>query len=72
MKLKLHKENLKIHFIDSLHQLRFQTKASILIVDLKVCLIEDLKEYKSNDPDNEGEILSLATYSNRESVAAIA
>jgi hypothetical protein len=58
----------EIHFIDSLHQQRFQTKTSILIVDLKVCLIEDLKEYKSNDPGNDGEILSLATYSNRESV----
>jgi hypothetical protein len=58
----------EIHFIDSLHQQRFQTKTSILIVDLKVCLIEDLKEYKSNDPGNDWKILSLATYSNRESV----
>ncbi|HJT49647.1 MAG TPA: hypothetical protein VJ729_15805 [Nitrososphaeraceae archaeon] len=58
----------EIHFIDSLQQQRFQTKASVLIVDLKVCLIEDLNEYKSNDPGNVWKILSLATYSNRESV----
>jgi two-component system sensor histidine kinase VicK len=57
----------EIHFIDRLQQQRFQTKASILVVDSKVCLIEDIKEYKSNDPGNE-EMPSLAMYSNRESV----
>jgi hypothetical protein len=57
----------EIHFIDRLQQQRFQTKASILVVDSKVCLIEDIEEYKSNDRGNE-EMPSLAMYSNRESV----
>jgi hypothetical protein len=58
----------QIHFVDRLQHQHFQTKASILVVDSKICLIEDLKEYKSNDPGDDGQILSLATYSNRESV----
>ena len=66
-KLEVAEGKFEIHFIDRLQQQRFQTKASILVVDSKVCLIEDLKEYKSNDPGNE-EMPSLATYSNRESV----
>jgi two-component system, OmpR family, sensor histidine kinase VicK len=66
-KLKAAEGKFEIHFIDRIQQQRFQTKASILVVDSKVCLIEDLREYKSNHPGNE-EILSLATYSNRESV----
>jgi two-component system sensor histidine kinase VicK len=66
-KLKTIEGKFEIHFMDRLQPQRFQTKASILVVDSKVCLIEDLKEYKSNHPGNE-EILSLATYSNRESV----
>jgi hypothetical protein len=66
-KLEAAEGKFEIHFIDRLQQQRFQTKASILVVDSKVCLIEDLKEYKSNDPGNE-EMPSLATYSNRESV----
>ncbi len=67
-KLEAAEGKFEIHFIDRLQQQRFQTKASILIVDSKVCVIEDLKEYKSNDPGDDGETLSLATYSNRESV----
>jgi two-component system, OmpR family, sensor histidine kinase VicK len=66
-KLEVAEGKFEIHFMDRLQQQRFQTKASILVVDSKVCLIEDLKEYKSNDPGNE-EMPSLATYSNRESV----
>jgi two-component system, OmpR family, sensor histidine kinase VicK len=45
-------------------QQRLQTKVSILIVDSKVCLIEDLKVYDDNSSD---EGLPLATYSNSES-----
>jgi hypothetical protein len=67
-KLEAAEGKFEIHFIDRLQQQRFQTKASILIVDSKVCVIDDLKEYKSNDPGDDGETLSLATYSNRESV----
>jgi two-component system, OmpR family, sensor histidine kinase VicK len=66
-KLELTQGKFEIHFIDRLQQQRPQAKASILVVDSKICLVEDLKEYKSNDP-SDGEMLSLATYSNRESV----
>jgi two-component system, OmpR family, sensor histidine kinase VicK len=57
--------------IDKLQQQqRSQTKVSILIVDSKVCLVEDLKVYNDNDNnnnDNSNETMSLATYSNSES-----
>jgi two-component system, OmpR family, sensor histidine kinase VicK len=57
----------EIHLIDKIQQQpqqRLQTKVSILIVDSKVCLIEDLKVYDDNSSD---EGLPLATYSNSES-----
>jgi hypothetical protein len=46
-KLKVAQGKFEIHFVDVLQQQRFQTKASILIVDSEICLVEDLKEYKS-------------------------
>ena len=56
------KGKLEIRLVDNLlqQQQRLQTKVSILIVDSKICLSEDLKGY-SNGP------LPLATYSNSES-----
>lgn len=60
----------EIHLIDKLQQQkRLQTKVSILIVDSKVCLVEDLKVYVKNNSknNNSDEVLSLATYSNSES-----
>jgi hypothetical protein len=38
---------LEIHMVDNLKQQHFQTKVSVLIVDSKICLAEDLKEYNS-------------------------
>ena len=62
----------EIHLIDKLQQQqRLQTKVSILIVDSKVCLVEDLKVYDENNNNNNNnspdEALPLATYSNSES-----
>ncbi|MFL6426074.1 MAG: hypothetical protein ACJ71R_21150 [Nitrososphaeraceae archaeon] len=60
----------EIHLIDKLQQQqRLQTKVSILIVDSKVCLVEDLKVYDENNNNNNSpdEALRLATYSNSES-----
>ena len=67
-KLEAKEGKLEIHIIESLQLQRFQTKASILVVDSKICLIEDLKGYKRNDLGNDQKMPSLATYSNRESV----
>jgi len=33
----------EIHLVDKLKQQHFQTKVSVLIVDSKICLVEDLK-----------------------------
>jgi hypothetical protein len=43
----------EIHFVDNpqRQQQRFQTKVSILIIDSKVCLVEDLKVYDDNRTD---------------------
>ena len=57
----------EIHVVDNLKQQHFQTKVSVLIVDSKICLAEDLKEYNSKNNDSDDEVLSLATYSNSES-----
>ena len=61
----------EIRLVDKLKQQHFQTKVSVLIVDSKICLVEDLKKYngKNNvsDDDDDDDILSLATYSNSES-----
>jgi hypothetical protein len=56
----------EIHLIDKLQQQK-QTNVSILIVDSKVCLVEDLKAHEENNNNNSDETLPLATYSNRES-----
>jgi two-component system, OmpR family, sensor histidine kinase VicK len=57
----------EVHLIDAMQQQqqRLQTNVSILIVDSKVSLVEELKAYHNNNNSN-GE-LSLATYSNSES-----
>ena len=57
---------LEIHMVDNLKQQHFQTKVSVLIVDSKICLAEDLKEYNSENNDSD-ELMYLATYSNSES-----
>ena len=44
---------------------RLQSKVSILIIDSKLCLVEDLEVYNKNE--NSNGIISLATYSNSES-----
>jgi two-component system, OmpR family, sensor histidine kinase VicK len=61
----------QIHLIDMLpqqQQQHLQTKVSILIVDSKLCLVEDLQVYNKNknNNNNSNEALSLATYSNSE------
>ena len=56
----------EIHMVDNLKQQHFQTKVSVLIVDSKICLAEDLKEYNSKNTDSD-ELMYLATYSNSES-----
>jgi hypothetical protein len=56
----------EIHMVDNLKQQHFQTKVSVLIVDSKICLAEDLKGYNSENTDS-GELMYLATYSNSES-----
>jgi hypothetical protein len=50
----------EIHLFDTLQQKRLQTNISFLIVDSKVSLVEELKDYNSS---SNGE-LSLVTYSN--------
>src|SRR5947209_5291427 len=57
----------EIHLIDTfLHQQKlYQTKVSILIVDSKVSLVEELKTQSENN-NSDGE-LTLASYSNSES-----
>lgn len=57
---------LEIRLIDKLQQQqqRLQTKVSFLIVDSKVCLVNDLKVY---DESSDQMMLPLATYSNSES-----
>jgi hypothetical protein len=52
--------------VDNLKQQHFQTKVSVLIIDSKICLAEDLKEYNSENSDSD-ELMYLATYSNSES-----
>ncbi|MGB6674181.1 MAG: hypothetical protein WBE34_17270 [Candidatus Nitrosopolaris sp.] len=57
----------EIHLIDTFLQQQklYQTKVSILIVDSKVSLVEELKAQSENN-NSDGE-LTLATYSNSES-----
>ena len=58
----------EIHLVDKLKQQHFQTKVSVLIVDSKICLVEDLKKYNGkNNVSDDDDVLSLATYSNSES-----
>ncbi|MGA9152963.1 MAG: hypothetical protein WBZ36_20490 [Candidatus Nitrosopolaris sp.] len=62
------KGKLEIHLIDSSQQQeRLLTKVSFLIVDSKISLIEELKPSIKNNK-NSNEELSLATYSNNESM----
>jgi hypothetical protein len=58
----------EVHLIDAIQQQqqRLQTNVSILIVDSKVSLVEELKDYHNNT-NNSNEVLPLATYSNSES-----
>jgi hypothetical protein len=60
---------LEIRLIDKLQQQqqRLQTKVSFLIVDSKVCLVNDLKVYDENNNRSDQMMLPLATYSNSES-----
>lgn len=61
---------LEIRLIDKLQQQqqRLQTKVSFLIVDSKVCLVNDLKVYDENNNNSSDQLmLPLATYSNSES-----
>lgn len=61
---------LEIRLIDKLQQQqqRLQTKVSFLIVDSKVCLVNDLKVYDENNINSSDQLmLPLATYSNSES-----
>ena len=62
-------EKFEIHLIDTLpqQQQRLQANISILIVDSKVLLVEELKAYNNNNNNNSNEAVSLATYSNSES-----
>ena len=56
----------EVHLIDAMQQQRLQTNVSILVVDSKVSLVEELKAYHNNN-NNSNEVLPLATYSNSES-----
>jgi two-component system, OmpR family, sensor histidine kinase VicK len=57
----------EVHLVDAMQQQqqRLQTNVSILIVDSKVSLVEELKAYHNNN--NSNAVLPLATYSNSES-----
>lgn len=61
----------EIHLIDTLQQQqRLQTKISFLIVDSRICLVEDLRAYHENNntnSDSSDQPLNIATYSNSES-----
>jgi hypothetical protein len=63
----------EVHLIDAIQQQQqcLQTNVSIMIVDSKVSLVEELKAYHNNNNinnnNNSNEVLPLATYSNSES-----
>ena len=56
----------EVHLIDVMQQRRLQTNVSILVVDSKLSLVEELKAYHNNN-NNSNAVLPLATYSNSES-----
>lgn len=53
----------EIHLFDTLQRKRLQTNISFLIVDSKVSMVEELKDYNSSSNGK----LSLVTYSNSDS-----
>ena len=55
----------EVHLVDAMQQQRLQTNVSILIVDSKVSLVEELKALHNNN--NSNGVLPLVTYSNSES-----
>jgi hypothetical protein len=58
---------LEIHFVDTIQQQqqRLQNKISFLVVDSKVCIVEEERRPKDS---NSKEVTSLATFTNTESI----